>query len=72
VKPRRLVDKVKGEPRRPAGDVLVGSEPGPAEAYGITVDVDPVGYHGGQPVRFQLDGQPPVATTKGWGRVPGT
>jgi len=62
----RLVAKVKakGGRRRTKGTVLIGNEHGPAPpaAYGIEVDGE----------RFQLGGQPPVATTKGWGRVPGT
>jgi hypothetical protein len=62
---RKLVDRVTGADRPPDGDVLIGFEAGPAEAQGITVDLDP------WPVRFLLDGQPPLATTKGWGRVPG-
>jgi hypothetical protein len=59
---RKLVAKVQGSKRRPKGAVLVGREPGPPAAYGIEVDG----------ARYPLAGQPPLATTNGWGRVPGS
>jgi len=58
----QLVPKLEGDSRRPKGQVPLGPEGGPPDVYGIDLD----GEH------YQLDGQPPVATTKGWGKVPGT
>ncbi len=59
---RKLVGKVQGSSRRPKGTVPIGRENGDGLPYGIVIDgaVHP------------LEGQPPPATTKGWGRVPGS
>jgi hypothetical protein len=63
VKRRRLVRKVEGTGKAPAEPaVLVQVWPRPVgHPYGVDVDG----------AVYPLQGEPPLATTKGWGRVPG-
>jgi hypothetical protein len=53
---RKLVDRLRPVHSRPV-DTHMGSEPYDGERDGITTD----GVHHG------LDGQPPVAKSRGWG-----
>ncbi|WP_435586143.1 hypothetical protein [Micromonospora aurantiaca (nom. illeg.)] len=58
-----LVDRLRTRLRDTRGRVLLGWIPTgyPPQARGITIDG----------VTYPLDGQPPVARSKGWGDLPG-
>jgi hypothetical protein len=59
----KLVKAVKGKRKGKATGPVVEQHPWPrrGRTWGTVVDGE----------TYQLDGQPPPATTKGWGRVPG-
>jgi hypothetical protein len=60
VKRRKLVKQVKGEGKAPSHPLLPGI---PRSGHRGGVEVDGAVY--------PLQGEPPTATTKGWGKVPG-
>lgn len=57
----RLVSRLTGGTGSGEGPWLLGDEAGDGLPYGVLLDDG--AYHG-------LAGQPPLATTKGWGRLP--
>lgn len=62
MKRRKLVKQVKGT-GKPVEPTVVVQLPRPAgHPYGLEVDG----------AVYPLQGEPPLATTKGWGRVPGS
>jgi hypothetical protein len=60
VKKRKLASKVKGEGKTPAHPQLPA-----VPRYGSRAGVEIDG------AIYPLEGEPPTATTKGWGKIPG-
>jgi hypothetical protein len=62
---RKLVDRVKGKGKAALGGLVIPAVPaslrGGWPPYGLEIDG----------AVYPLDGQPPLATTNGWGQVPG-
>ncbi len=61
MKRRKLVSKVKGAGKTPAHPLLPA-----APRYGTRAGIEVDGE------LHRLQGEPPTATTKGWGKVPGS
>jgi hypothetical protein len=56
VKPFKLVNKIKGD-GHPTGGGIGGTRPGVTSQGGVVIDG----------VVYPLEGEPPVAVSKGWG-----